>query len=260
VLSDDLFSVLESDHGIASGDRITCTDTDKDGYYQEGGACGPADCTDNDSGVNPGAREACNDGIDNNCNNGIDETCAGACTTDQDNDGFFIEGGACGDIDCDDTNAGVNQNSQEVCGDGKDNNCDGQIDEDCSLGCIDTDGDGYGINCEAGSDCDDRDPHVHPGKSEICGDKRDNNCDGTVDEGCGICAASVLLGEDDPRLATLQSFRDEVLATNWAGRKLIQAYYNNDDALMALLAANPGLKRVAARLLSASVVVIELLY
>ena len=46
---------------------------------------------------------------------------------------------------------------------------------------IDEDGDGYPP--EAGGDCDDGDPTVHPGTDELC-DGVDNNCDGYVDEGC----------------------------------------------------------------------------
>ncbi|TVR04524.1 MAG: hypothetical protein EA398_01865 [Deltaproteobacteria bacterium] len=63
-------------------------------------------------------------------------------------------------------------------------------------GCLDLDGDGYGIGptC-AGPDCDDADPDVNPGVPEVC-DGRDTNCDGTVDSGfdketdirhCGVC-------------------------------------------------------------------------
>lgn len=59
----------------------------------------------------------------------------------------------------------------------------------------DADGDGYGDDaaitqaCEApdaavavGGDCDDADPEVYPDAAEVC-DERDNNCDGSVDEG-----------------------------------------------------------------------------
>ncbi len=49
--------------------------------------------------------------------------------------------------------------------------------------CTDGDGDGF---CAA-DDCDDSDPNINPGQSEICGDGVDNDCDGAVDEGCGIC-------------------------------------------------------------------------
>jgi hypothetical protein len=60
---------------------ITCTDKDGDGYSPEGGSCGPVDCNDGRSAVNPAARESCGDGTDNDCNGLIDNAdpeCSGA--------------------------------------------------------------------------------------------------------------------------------------------------------------------------------------
>lgn len=109
---------------------------------------------------------------------------------DADGDGF---GASC---DCDDTDALVNPNASEIC-DGIDNNCDLQIDE--SGGTIiyyaDADGDTFGdplvsttaCHPPAGyvldnTDCDDADSNTYPGAPELC-DGKDNNCEGTIDEG-----------------------------------------------------------------------------
>jgi hypothetical protein len=62
----------------------TCTDSDRDNYAVEGGACGPIDCDDTDAAVNPGGAEICGDSIDNNCSGQIDEGCGGGGTSSRD--------------------------------------------------------------------------------------------------------------------------------------------------------------------------------
>jgi hypothetical protein len=49
----------------------------------------------------------------------------------------------------------------------------------------DQDGDGYAFP----DDCDDADPAIHPDQPEVCGDGKDNNCNGMVDEGCACTSA-----------------------------------------------------------------------
>lgn len=105
---------------------------------------------------------------------------------DADGDGYG-EGCTAGN-DCDDTNKAINPGAQEVCDDGKDNNCDGQIDEGCGGECVDNDGDGYGVNCEAGVDCNDNDTAINAGAQEVCDDGKDNDCDQSVDCADSDCA------------------------------------------------------------------------
>ena len=65
--------------------------------------------------------------------------------------------------------------------------------------CEDLDGDGHGLNCAAGSDCNESDPNVHVGAPELC-NGQDDDCDGLHDEdyvglgtecevGLGACTA-----------------------------------------------------------------------
>jgi formylglycine-generating enzyme required for sulfatase activity len=54
-------------------------------------------------------------------------------------------------------------------------------------GCTDADGDGYGVGCQLGADCNDHDKSVHPGQTEACNGK-DDNCNGLVDD-APECAA-----------------------------------------------------------------------
>jgi hypothetical protein len=92
----------------------------------------------------------------------------------------------------------------EVC-DGRDNNCDGKVDEGLELTtlCSDADSDGHGVSGKAtavgcsgnqgfglcDNDCDDSDPLIHPGAEERC-NSRDDNCNNQVDENaratCGV--------------------------------------------------------------------------
>ena len=83
---------------------------------------------------------------------------------------------------------------EEDCGDGLDNNCDGQVDEGYDL-----DGDGYQTNqyknskgALCGIDCNDNDANIHPNAPELC-DGIDNNCNciDTDSNGDGIvCGCS----------------------------------------------------------------------
>lgn len=76
----------------------------------------------------------CKKGFVNNESHLCDYKCGnGKCNatpicTDNDSDGYGLEGGNCGAKDCEDHNAKINPNATEVC-DEKDNNCNELIDE-----------------------------------------------------------------------------------------------------------------------------------
>ena len=99
---------------------------------------------------------------------------------DADNDGFYNS--TCDGDDCDDDNEYVNTGAEEKCGDGIDNNCDGQIDEGC---CNDLDNDNDTWS-ECDGDCNDSNFAINPGATEECGDGIDNDCNGQIDEGCAV--------------------------------------------------------------------------
>ena len=144
----------------------------------------PVTCVPKDNAT----AEIC-DGKDNNCNGQIDEnlgvgdSCSagvGECKRD----GKKI----CGDNGSVICNATPGAPQTEVC-DGKDNNCDGKIDEgfdlgkSCSAGVGECKRDGKTVCDGSGkSKCD-----AVPGepKTEIC-DGKDNNCNGKIDENLGV--------------------------------------------------------------------------
>ena len=155
-----------------------CKDQDGDGYG-EGPDCDGTDCNDTDPAVHPGAADPCGDGVDQDCAGG-DAECPKECV-DGDEDGFGV-GADCASKDCDDTDAAIHPGAVEVCGNGKDEDCNGQ-DAAC-VTCADSDGDGYGEGAACtGPDCNDNDPSVHPGVTEICGNGKDDDCTGG-DEDC----------------------------------------------------------------------------
>lgn len=57
-----------------------------------------------------------------------------AICIDSDGDGYAVDGGICGPLDCDDSAPGVNPSVDELCDNDRDDNCDGRIDEGCGGG------------------------------------------------------------------------------------------------------------------------------
>jgi hypothetical protein len=150
-----------------------CTDADDD----NDGTPDEADCAPLNPAVHPAAGEGCN-GLDDNCNGVVDEDLGQV---------------SCGFGECQQTVDKCQEGVWQVCNpfvgampeicDGKDNDCDGLVDEDqgsttCGLGvCQHT-----VANCQEG-DIQPCDPMLGAAP-EIC-DNKDNNCDGLVDNGLG---------------------------------------------------------------------------
>ncbi len=163
------------------------------------------DCDDADSSIHPDATEACN-GRDDDCDGEADDGLSSSWYADADGDGFgggdaleacaAPSGHVAEGTDCDDTDSTVNPLGTETC-DGRDEDCDGTADDGLTgTWYVDGDGDGYGdsrtatTTCDAvglvtnGDDCDDGASDVSPSGVESC-DGRDEDCDGTVDDGVG---------------------------------------------------------------------------
>ncbi len=62
--------------------------------------------------------------------------------------------------------------------------CGGHVTPEIAAGDVDDDGDGF---TSSDGDCDDSNPAVNPGESEVCGDGVDNNCDGNSDAADYVC-------------------------------------------------------------------------
>jgi hypothetical protein len=135
--------------------------------------------------------EICGNGIDDNIDGLVDENCENPCQnsdldslcdsvdncasitnedqTDSDNNGI-------GDT-CDSSEGGCVA-QDEICGNGIDEDCNGQ-DLECPSNCADNDQDGYKDKTCGGNDCDDNDSSRHPNAQEIC-DGKDNDCNNLI--------------------------------------------------------------------------------
>ena len=176
------------------------------------------DCDDQDGNVNPNVQEIPGNMKDDDCNPTTpDSGGAGQLSNwflDFDGDGFGDSmvsqlaeqqpmGYVANSSDCNDQDANVNPNVQEIPGNMKDDDCDPTAPDSGGAGqlsnwFLDFDGDGFGdpqFSQQAAQqpqgfvansgDCDDLDGNVNPNVQEIPGNMKDDDCDPTTPDSGG---------------------------------------------------------------------------
>ena len=141
------------------------------------------------------------DGIENHL------TCSSDCVAppptcaDTDHDGYGASASpACINfgVDCDNSNSSIYPGATEICGNGRDEDCNGS-DLTCVITstCTDNDYDGYGATISSacinsGVDCNDANSSINPGRAEVCGNGVDEDCNGSD----LVCVASCTTSAD----------------------------------------------------------------
>lgn len=180
LVDDDCDSLIDEED--STGSFVWYADYDNDGYgdiatqvtscdQPEEYVTSAGDCDDNDNDIFPGAVEYC-DGEDNDCDGTVDGANAQDITTwylDMDDDGFGVDTDVVEECDapsgyvavaedCDDDDATINPDADEIWYDDVDQNCDEASD-------FDQDGDGVDSIDYGGDDCLDTDPTEQAGCS-----------------------------------------------------------------------------------------------
>jgi len=143
----DTPDALNNDSDSDGSGDVCDDDDDNDGVLDVN------DCEPRNRFIYPGAPEDCNDGIDNNCDGQIDEG-ARDWYRDADGDGYGDPANVASDCtapagyvanadDCDDTRAAVHPGANGPCNDGRDNDCEGIVDNEHPVWGRDADADGF---------------------------------------------------------------------------------------------------------------------
>ena len=190
------------------------------------------DCDDANPAISPAATEVCDPlDVDEDCDDlvedadpSLDTSTRTSAWRDADEDSYgdpatpsvacdVPAGYVTNSADCDDTRASVSPAGLEVCDPmDLDEDCDGLRDDaDPSVAgqtttWADRDHDFYGdaasptLACDPppgnvldDQDCVDTDAAISPAAAEVCDDGIDNDCDGTMDEGCGSCGGPIVI-------------------------------------------------------------------
>ncbi|MFA6160560.1 MAG: putative metal-binding motif-containing protein [Patescibacteria group bacterium] len=176
-----------------------CKDADADGYgnaadclynqaTQPSGYVGNGnDCDDTRHDVNPSMNEICSNGLDDNCNGQIDEGCGTGGTGGTGGSGQICtphQPYSCNE-EC------ASGNGTKWCWESGTGYGECQCQNVTGEYCRDADGDTYGnpANCTNAAsppagyvsnkgDCNDGDSSVNPGMTEVCGNGKDDDCNG----------------------------------------------------------------------------------
>ncbi len=188
--TEDPFGEADDDADCDNERDDGLVDNDGDGFTGVDG-----DCNDDDLNINPSKSEGKDaDGIDNDCNCWIDDIDADGDSYPNFDDADYVgySDPKVEELFCDPEDVGdcvddgvidgvsavdIHPGATETPYNGVDEDCDG-------VDLCDVDGDGYdSIECDAGGDCDDDNPDIHPGAPDATSepDGLDNDCDGIID-------------------------------------------------------------------------------